>query len=251
MNLTKTIKVELMKYKNSFIIYVLIAPIAISCLMLNMDLYFRKSYVLSKYSKVANDGFYDLIIENHLALIWPLLLLLFIILISISIFYIDLKNNCLTHLFVSPLKRINYYLAKWIMVLLFTVLVIVVEAFLLVGLTKIYNLSNNLDIELLTRYVLLQILTSLGFISVQIFLFSIIKDVGLLITVNVVAICASFPFLRNPSIIKFNPYLHFMHNTPFSDPNLLNQDIVWSIFYTILFTAIGIAYFKHQDIKEE
>ncbi len=251
MSIMKSFKIELLKLKHSFIKYVLVSPLIISALLINVDLYFRRNSIISKYSGHVEDGFYALIIENHLALIWPMLLLIFIVILSISLFYIDLKNNCLTHLFANPLKRKDYYLSKFLLILLSTILVIIFEGIILVISAKAFSLSSSIDMPLLIRYMWFQIFCSVGIISFEIFLFCVIMDVLLVSSINIVFICGSIAFLSNPSIIRYNPYLHFINSTPFSNPILLTQSILWSLIYMLIFTILGLLYFKYRDIKED
>jgi hypothetical protein len=245
------LKLEFIKIKSSFIKFVIFAPVLLSGLMLISDVTLRKETILTKYNKVITNGFYDLIVENHLALIWPILLLLSIIITSISLFYIDLKNNLLTHLLANPLKRRKYYLSKIITILLSTTLVIIIEGILLIIVGKAFKLSNNIDIGLVVRYMWFQFFSSLGIISLQGLLFSMFQDVMFLTTINIAAICASIAVSSNTSIIKFDPYLQLANCMPFSNSDLLIGSMIYSIIYMFLFNILGIILFNHKDIQGE
>ncbi|MCB2356457.1 ABC transporter permease [Clostridium estertheticum] len=251
MSFLNYLNLEFIKIKSSFIKYVIIAPLILSALMNILDMTFRKESMLKTYNKVVTDGFYSLIIENHLALAWPLFLLLSILITSISLFYIDMKNNLLTHIFASPVNRSKYYLAKLVTILISTTLIIIMEGILLIVIGKVFSLSNTIDIELVIRYMWFEFFSCLGIISFQVLLFSMVQDIMFLTTINIVALFGSIPFLRNPSIIKFNPYLQLVNCTPFSDSDLLIGAIICSIIYMCVFNILGIICFNHKDIQGE
>ena len=251
MSFLSYLKLELFKIKTSFIKYVIIAPVIISALMNIANLIIRKEVILINYNKVVNNGFYALIIENHLALIWPILLLLSVIITSVSLFHIDVKDNLLTHILACPIKRSKYYLSKVITILITSVISIIMEGILLIVMNSIFDLSDSLDIGLLVRYMWFQFFSVLGLIGLQGFLFSILQDIAPLITLNIVGLCMSIPVARNPSMMKLSPYLQLANSMPFSESNLIIGSIAYSIFYMFIFTIIGIMIFNNRDIKGE
>lgn len=252
MNLFKLLKLEFTKIRSSFLKYTLILPILISLGMLIVDLSVRKNVILSEYNPKITDGFQSLLVENHLSLIWPIILLLSIICNSVSLFYIDSKNNSLIHILTTQVSRSKYYMSNLITVLLCTIFSIILEGILLVILGHIFNLSSNIDVPLVVRYMWFQIFTSLGIIGVQLLLFSLTRKVTLLASINVAALCLSILLMQNSTLNKIIPYLTISNSLPLSvSPERIIYSVCASFIIFIITSLIGLITFNSIDIKGE
>ncbi|MCB2358241.1 ABC transporter permease [Clostridium estertheticum] len=252
MSFVKYLNLEFIKIKSSYIKYTLILPIIISLGMILIDIILRKEAIISKYSPIITDGFQALLVENHLALIWPIILLFSIILNSISIFYIDLKNNLLTHILSSPISRNKYYLSKLISILTCTIISILLEGIVLVIVGYKFSLSHNIDIPLVIRYMWMQFFCCFGIIGLQGFLFALTRKVTFLTSINIAALCCSILLLRYHSITKLIPYLQIANSMPLvTNGELIVNSIFFSCINFIVFTALGLIIFNNIDIQEE
>ena len=246
MNLFKLLKLEFTKIRTSFIKYTLILPILISLCMLVLDLLIRKNVIIYQYNPKITDGFQSLLVENHLSLIWPILLLLSIICNSISLFYIDSKNNSLIHILTTQVSRSKYYISKLVTILLCTIFSIILEGILLVILGHVFNVSSNIDVPLVVRYMWLQIFTSLGIIGVQLLLFSLSRKVTLLASINVAALCASIVFIQNSTLNKIIPYLIISNSLPLS---VSSEKIIYSVCASFIIFVIPCPDFINASPK--
>ncbi|SHJ37840.1 ABC-2 type transport system permease protein [Clostridium cavendishii DSM 21758] len=252
MSLSKYIKLEFIKIKNSNIKYIVILPIILSTSMIISDIILRKNIILSKYNPIINDGFQSLLVENHLALIWPIILMFSIIINSICIFYIDLKNNSLTHILSCLGSRSKYYLSKLITILIVGVISILLEGIVLIILGYLFKLSPNIDVPLVIRYMWMQLFALLALIALQVFLFSLTRDAMFLTTINIVAICVSIIVIRYSSINVFIPYLQISNSMSLTvQGSTILKSMLFSSIEFILFTSLGLIIFNRIDIKGE
>mgnify|MGYP001444980934 CR=1 FL=1 len=252
MNFMKYIELEFIKIKSSYIKYTIILPIIVSLGMILMDIIFRKGTIISKYSPIITDGFQSLLVENHLSLIWPIILLLSIIINSISIFCIDIQNNLLTHILSCPISRSKYYLSKLISILICTIISILLEGVVLVVIGYSFSLSRNIDIPLVIRYMWMQLFCCFGIIGLQGFLFSLTRKATFLTSINIAAICCSVLLLRYPSINKLIPYLQIANSMPLiANGEVIVTSISFSCISFIVFTFVGIIIFNCIDIQGE
>ena len=252
MTFSKYIKLEFIKIKSSYIKYTIILPLLLSLAMLITDLMIRKDTIVSQYKPIITDGFQSLLVENHLSLIWPIILMFSIIINTICLFHIDIKNNSLTHILASPISRSKYYLSKLITLSLFAVILILLEGFILIILGHLFNLSPNIDVPLVIRYMWIQLFCSFGLIGLQCFLLSLTRDPIFLISINIAGICGSLMLLRYPSISKFSPYLQLSNSLSLTtDSNLLVTSMLFSCILFVLLTILGLIIFNYSDIKGE
>ena len=252
MSIFNCIKVELLKFKNSHIKFTIIIPFLLSIVMLLVDLFIRKESILSRYSPVIDDGFHSIVAENHLSLIWPIILMFAIIINSISIFYINIKNNSITNMLSSSISRTKYYISKIIIILFCTATLIIIENVGLVFIGYIFNLSGNIDIELMIRYGWMQFFCCLGIIGIQGLLFSITTKITTLISINIFIICMSILMLRFSFLTAIIPYLQIANSLPIvTDGQLILQSMCYSVLLFIIFNILSIFIFNKIDIKGE
>ena len=167
---------------------------------------------------------------------------------SISIFYIDSKNNSLIHILTTQVSRSKYYISKLVTILLCTIFSIILEGILLVILGHVFNVSSNLVV----RYMWFQIFTSLGIIGVQLLLFSLSRKVTLLASINVAALCASIVFIQNSTLNKIIPYLIISNSLPLSaSPEKIIYSVCASFIIFVITSLIGLIIFNSIDIKGE
>ena len=252
MSFLKYIKLEIIKIRSSYIKYTIILPLLLSLAMIATDLMLRKETILSQYKPIINDGFQSLLVENHLSLIWPIILMFSIIINTICLFHIDIKNNSLTHILASPISRSKYYLSKLITISLCTIISILLEGSILIIIGYMFNLSPNIDIPLVIRYMWMQLFCCFGLIGLQCFLFSLSRDPIFLISINIAGICGSLMLLRYPSIGKFSPYLQISNSMFLTiNSNILVTSMVFSSILFVVLTILGLIIFNYRDIKGE
>ncbi|AAK78268.1 ABC-2 type transport system permease protein [Clostridium acetobutylicum] len=242
------LKLEFMKFRKSLIKFLFLFPVLLSTSMLCIGLYFRKKSFIA-YGGLKN-SFSSLLFANHSMLAWHIILLLFVISISIYVFYIETSNDSLTSICSSNLKRRNIYLAKWMLLMLSTILMILIGVCILVVEAKIFNIPFTFNDGVIVRYISFELLCSLGLVSFQLFLISLLKDITTSTIVSLLAAVGFNAIHLSDGLIPYIPYLYFSNSTPFSNTTILRQSIIVSLIYCVLFLIIGIITFNFKDIRE-
>ncbi|MCR3761752.1 ABC transporter permease [Clostridium felsineum] len=242
------LKLEFMKFRKSFIKFLFIFPAVLSAAMLTIGLYFRKNSFIS-YGGLK-DSFSGVLLANNSILAWNIILLLFVIAMSISLFYIETANDSLTSICSSNLKRGSIYLGKWMFLFISTLLMISIGIFILIIDAKIFGIPIVLDNGVIMKYICFELFFSLGLVSFQLFLISILKDIT---TSTIVSLLAAVGFNAvhiGKGIVPYIPYLYYSNSTPFSDTNILRQSLITSLIYFVVFLVIGVVTFNFKDIRE-
>lgn len=241
------LKLEFMKLRKSFFKFLFILPAIVSISMLSIGLYFKKSSFIT-YGNL-HDDFSGLLLANHSMLFWNFILLLFVISISIALFYIETSNNSLTAICSSKLKRSSIYLSKWIFLILSTFLMIIIGVILLKVSSKIFNIPIK-DSSVIVKYVCFEFSCSIGLISFQLFLTSILKSIETSTIISILAAVGFNAISIDKGIMPYIPYLYFANSTPFANTMLLRKTLVVSLAYCVIFLILGILSFKFKDIRE-
>lgn len=252
MKIFKILKIELLKLKRSNIIFIIVLPILFSNIMMITDILIKKQDIATKYSPIIKDGFEALMVENHLSLIYPIILMFEIIVLSVFLFNIDVRNGSIKYILSNGVNRLSYILIKTLVILVFTFIFILINGISIILIGHIFKLSNTINVPLVVHYMYFQFFCCLGLIGLQAFLFSLNRKMSFLISINIVGVCISILSLRYPMFSKINPYIIISNSMPLIiDKNILRISIISSFLLFLLFIVLAMIIFNNSEIKGE
>lgn len=242
-----SIKNEFLKQKRGFTWSIAVLLSLGTSFLAFVDVYLRYDYLIKK--QVLLNTWEILLLENHLSALWFITFPLAITTICSLLYYVDYKDGGLKYTLTLPIGKNKLYFSKWITVVIFSILMIILNILGLILAGKILNFPDSLDIYLFFKYGIYQFVALLGVISLQLWLSSRTNNIIASLAQGFVGIIVSLFLAQSQLIARFIPYAHMLYSIPLKGENN-SIAIQGGIIFGLLFLFIGVVNFKRKDILE-
>ncbi|WCN37331.1 ABC transporter permease [Aneurinibacillus uraniidurans] len=238
------VKAELYKQKKGIIWWLAIgAPLMVAVMML-LDVGFRYDYLMGRGQKAGLDSWGVLIQE--MMYMWATFCPMGITLLAAIVHYREFSENGWKHLLSLPVKRWKVYVAKWLVILLFTYFAIFVLNVGLFVVGKVLHFPEPFNLLLYGRYAGYQALGVLGIVGFQHWLSSRFKNVMIPIAIGVaLSICVMF--LAQSEMLSFFPHVAILYSIPFEDV-AHNRPVLGGMIGGAVLLFLGMWEFQKRDI---
>lgn len=242
-----SIKNEFLKQKRGFTWIIALTLSLGTSFLAFIDVYLRYDYLMKRENLL--NIWEILLLENHLPALWFITFPLAITTICSLLYYVDYKTGGLKYNLTLPLGKSKLYFSKWITVVIFSAIMIILNISGLIFAGKILNFPDSLDIYLFLKYGIYEFVAILGIISLQIWLSSRTNNIIVSLAQGFVGIIASLFLAQSQIIARFIPYAHILYSIPLKGENN-SIAIQGGIIFGLLFLFIGMVNFKRKDILE-
>lgn len=253
MSFIHVLKSELMKYKKSLLWKGVFFIPVFSFILLFTDLHLRYDYLMgsSRLKEAAKIGIYNkldvLLYENHLSTLWFILLNLSIVVIAFIVNYMEYSENTWKQLVARPIKRIQIYLSKWIVVFIASVVLIILNGVSVMLIKKLFGIEGSLS--LISKYILLEIAAVFGVTSLQQFISCYMKNSLIAAAIGFAGTIGSYMFAQSNILGNIIPFSCILRVLPLGDMKDAHTAAIFGAISGILWLTIGILEFNKRDIK--
>lgn len=248
MRLIKLLRNEAMKQKSGFLwLFISVIPLGTTAAMF-LDMYIRYEYLFAMAQKRGLTSWEMLVNENHTVLQWGVFLPVFVAIISAMVHQVEFDQNSWKSLLSMPVSRISVFISKFIIIVLFSSILIVLNAIGLVVVGKVIGFPEPLSIEHYGSYIIHQFVGIFGVAALHNWVSSIFKNQAITVVLGFIGVIFSSIILYQTfEIAKFSLYLY-----PFFAGGLQGFDSSVSIYGGIvcgaIITIIGNIEFTRRDI---
>lgn len=230
---------------------VLIIPIGACCAML-MDMMIRyKDYLYGRALKNGVTSWHILMTENHNLLGWGTFMPFFIAILCSFVYNSEFSSNAWKKTMSTPVSKAGIYFSKWLVVLFFSFIMIILNAAGLFFVGKISGFPESFDLFPYTRYVLLQFSGILGVTALHNWLSSYFRNTVGPVSVGFIGSLISYTlFFSYPDYSKYFLYsfpLFAAKNGTVTSGDYLPA-LVGGILSAIIILIAGYFEFKNRDI---
>lgn len=248
MRLIKLVRNDVMKQKSGFLwLFILVIPLGTTAAMF-LDMYIRYDYLFTMAQKRGLTSWEMLVNENHTMLQWGIFLPIFVAIISAMVHQVEFDQNSWKSLLSLPVTRTSVFISKFITIVLFSSILIVLNAIGLVVVGKVIGFPEPLSIEYYGSYIIHQFVGIFGIAALHNWVSSIFKNQAIPVVLGFIGVILSSIILYQTfEIAKFSLYLY-----PFFAGGLQGFDSSVSIYGGIvcgaIITIIGNIEFTRRDI---
>ena len=247
MKLATLFWLELYKQKKGWILLFLLIIPAGTTLAMFLDFSIRYDYLL----ETAQAGYSSwdlLLLENHRILGWGMFLPMFIGIIYALLYQVEESQNSWKHLLCLPVRHESIYFSKFLVGLVLSAVLILLNMLGLVLVGSIMNFPEQTEWSNYFSYVGKQILMTLAVSSIHNWLSSYFKNMIIPIVIGFAGvILSSFIIFSYPEAVKLYPYAFSF----FTDGLVYQEQIEVfrnSAIGMFLFLGLGMWQFKNKDI---
>lgn len=239
------LKGEFLKQRKSFIWPIAILTPILAAGLTFFNLFIRYDYLMSLEINKGASSWNVLLGQHHF--IWFLLFSLVVTIFASMVHYIEYKSNSWKSALALPVSRNKVYLAKWTIVYILSIIMILFNGILLVIVGKLLGFHEAVDLVLILKYTLYQIAAITSLISVQCFISAEISNTNIPLAIGSVGVASSIFFAQSESLSKLIPYAHIIYSLP--DPTIDNNiTLQYGLSLGIAFLVIGIFFFNRKEI---
>ena len=247
MKLATLFWLELYKQKKGWILLFLLIIPAGTTLAMFLDFSIRYDYLL----ETAQAGYSSwdlLLLENHRILGWGMFLPMFIGIIYALLYQVEESQNSWKHLLCLPVRRESIYFSKFLVGLVLSAVLILLNMLGLVLVGSIMNFPEQTEWSNYFSYVGKQTLMILAVSSIHNWLSSYFKNMIIPIVIGFAGVILSlFIIFSYPEAVKLYPYAFSF----FTDGLVYQEQIEVfrnSAIGMFLFLILGTWQFKNKDI---
>lgn len=239
------LKGELLKQRKSFTWPIVIVTPVLASGLTFINLFIRYDYLMSLEANRSSSSWNVLLLQHHF--VWFLLFSLVVTILASMVHYIEYKSNSWKSALALPISKNKLYLAKWSIVYILSIIMILFNGILLVIVGKILGFREAVDLVLILKYTLYQIAAITSLISLQCFISAEMSNTNVSLTIGAVGVASSIFFAQSERLSKLIPYAHIIYALP--DPTINNSiTLQYGLSFGIVFLIIGIFFFNRKEI---
>ncbi|GAA0748598.1 ABC transporter permease [Clostridium oceanicum] len=246
MNLVIT---DLFKIKKNFVWkLVFLIPILSTCLL--QLLIFIQFKSINNYSNAHNiTGWVLLISQNSGPVLWPSIINLIIMIISISIYQVEFKNNSFNSQICFPISKTKILLSKFFIILIFTLISILLNLLGLVIVGIFNSISAPFPFGMYFKYFIFQCFSVLGTIALSNWIASLFESAIIPYVIGILGFAIG---LILPHELKFLSYF-FPYSYPLYAVNMAGFDgsiaILGGLISGVIILYVSSYEFINRDIN--
>jgi len=242
MQTSSFLKIEFRKMKRTFLSkFIVLVPLAMFVLLL-LDIWIR--YGLTS----TNLNWETLIKENTGPLMWVHFLPVFASIIAMMVYQIEHNDNGLKMMFSLPIKREKIYLAKTVVILFCTSVMILLNLIGVILVGIIVGIETNFPYNTFAIYMISQVVCIFGVITIQNWLSSYFSNILLPVFIAFAGMIFAFALpYEFPFIGKFVVYSQVVFSHLLRGFNPLDG-MVYSLVIGLIVYIFGTLEFKYREV---
>ncbi|NLM51414.1 MAG: ABC transporter permease subunit [Firmicutes bacterium] len=242
----RLIKGELLKQKRSFLWPVVIFTPLVGTLLTFANFCLRYDYLRGLAAKQNLSSWQLLLTQHHF--LWAFFLPLVATIVASHVHYLEYKSSGWKQILALPVSRIKVYVAKWVLVFLLNLFMIIENSICLFLVGKVLGFPEIFDLSLFLTYTGYQIVAVSGLIGSQCFLSANLSNASVAMTIGFVGVASSLFFAQSEQLAKFIPYAHMIFTLP--DPTINNAIALnYGFSCGLIFLGLGMIFFQRKEIS--
>lgn len=252
MSLSLILKSEFMKYKRSHLYEIIFITPILSFVMLFADLHIRFDWLTSgaRLEQSRQIGIYNklgaLLYESHFGTLWFTFLSIIIVLVSVIVNYAEYSENTWKQILSRPIDRWKVYFSKWMVIFIFTFVSILMNIIGLIILKHLFKVDG--DYNLILKYLIFEIASALGVISIQQFISCYIKNSLVAAGVGFAGTMGAYMMAQNKVLGSIFPYSCILRAVPLGDGKDAQMAAIFGVVSCVLWIIIGILEFENREV---
>lgn len=245
MEFYQILKGEFLKQRKSFTwpIALLIPILAGGLSFINLLL--RYDYLIGLEANKGLSSWNILLLQHHF--LWFFFLSLVVTIFASMVHYIEYRSNGWKSTLALPVSKMKVYFAKWFLAFILSTIMILINGVVLLIAGIALRFPETVDLILILKYTLYQIVSITSLISIQCFISSEINNTNIALTIGFVGVASSLFFAQSEKLSKIIPYAHIMYTLPDSTINN-GIPLQYGSIIGILFLLIGFIFFNRKEI---
>ncbi|MFD3157202.1 ABC transporter permease [Haloimpatiens sp. FM7330] len=255
MSLSSLLKIEFMKQKRGFIWKVIFIVPLLSILLFSIILHFKYADLTSPRSleQFKNFGVESqlgiFLFTNHLTSLWFMFSSVIFALTAVKINFTEHDENCWKLLLSMPVNKNKVYISKWLVIFTFSTFSIILNTIGFVIVLFIFKSGTFVNLTVILKYIVFQILCSLSIISFQQFISFYSKKLLVSLCIAFLGIINTIMFSQSKILSNIIPYTPTLRSVPLGNGSDAAIAVFASILSSLLWFTVGIIYFNKTDIK--
>ncbi|MBK1813753.1 ABC transporter permease [Clostridium sp. YIM B02505] len=247
--LIKLVRIDFIKLKGNFLWKLILLVPIISVILVQLLIYLQFNSINHFTDQKGVSGWLLIISQNSGPALWPSIIDIIIMIISIVVYQIEFKDNSLNTQMCFPIKKSKVFLGKFTVIYILSMFVIVINLFGLIILGKLNNVSDTFPLVTYSKYFLYQCISIAGIVSISNWVSSLFKNPLIPYVVGVIGFIIGLVLPRELPYISYV----FPYSYPIYSSGLGGFDtkvaVLGGIISGALILVISIFEFVNRDIK--